>query len=100
MMRTADWTLSRSFFATSEQFHNPVSAWHRDGFYVYVAAVTAEVWVFHVGSCKVVSKLPAHKINVRDLHYDPLSNRLLTCSFDKTVKVFCCGDPVVSTMQE
>ena len=89
VMRTSDWTLARSLFATVEQFHNPVAAWHRDGFYVYVAAAaTAEVWVFHVGSGKVVAKLPAHRINVRDLAYDGERNQLLTCSFDKTVKVF------------
>ena len=27
IMRTADWTPSRSLFATTEQFHNPVATW-------------------------------------------------------------------------
>ena len=47
-----------------------------------------QVHVFHVGSAKIVAHLTAHKVNVRDLHYDASNNRLVTCSFDKTVKVF------------
>ena len=43
MLRTVDWSVARSFFATAEQFHNPVSAWHRDNHYIYVAATAAEV---------------------------------------------------------
>jgi hypothetical protein len=69
------------------QFHNPAACWHRDSMYVYVSAVGGQVWVFHVGSSRVVCKLKAHKINVRDLCYDTASNLLATCSFDKTVKV-------------
>ncbi|GAX79155.1 hypothetical protein CEUSTIGMA_g6595.t1 [Chlamydomonas eustigma] len=88
ILRTCDWSVLRSLFATSEQFHNPVATWHRDSFYVYVATTTAEVWAFHVGSGKVVSKLAAHKINVRDMNYDASRNLLATCSFDKSVRIF------------
>ena len=45
--------------------------------------------VYHVGSGKPVMKLSGHhKINVRDIHYDPESNRLASCSFDKRVVVY------------
>jgi hypothetical protein len=43
ILRTCDWSVLRSLFATSEQFHNPVATWHRDSFYLYVATTTAEV---------------------------------------------------------
>ncbi|KAL6764979.1 WD40-repeat-containing domain protein [Haematococcus lacustris] len=71
----------------TEQFHQFAAAWHRDAFYVYAGALGGQVWVYHVGSGKVVARLPVHKINVRDLHYDPRRNLLATASFDKTVKV-------------
>lgn len=57
-------------------------------------AADASVYVYHTGSGKVVAKLIGHhKINVRDISYDSISNRLASCSFDKTVKVYCCSKP-------
>eukprot|EP00879_Flechtneria_rotunda_P016409 GHRR01017168.1.p1 GENE.GHRR01017168.1~~GHRR01017168.1.p1 ORF type:complete len:125 (-),score=37.99 GHRR01017168.1:660-1034(-) len=48
----------------------------------------AAVYVYHVGSAKVVKKLAGqHTVNVRDISYDHSTNRLATCGFDKTVKV-------------
>lgn len=51
-------------------------------------AAHAGVCVYHVGTAKVVATLRGHAINVRSLHYDAASNKLVTCSFDKSVKVF------------
>ncbi len=47
-----------------------------------------QVWVFHVGTAKVVAKIAGHKINVRGMDRDQERNLLLTCSFDKTFKVW------------
>ena len=47
--------------------------------------------MFHVGTCKVVAKLSAHKVNVRDMSFDRERRLLATCSFDKTVKIFQAG---------
>lgn len=47
-----------------------------------------QVYVYHVGSAKVVAVLSGHSVNVRDMAYDPTRNLLATCSFDKTVKVW------------
>lgn len=51
-------------------------------------AAHAAVYVYHVGTAKVVATLRGHTVNVRSIHYDPASNRLATCSFDKCVKVY------------
>jgi WD40 repeat protein len=51
-------------------------------------AAHAAVYVYHVGTAKVVATLRGHAVNVRSLHYDAASNKLVTCSFDKTVKVY------------
>jgi WD40 repeat protein len=37
---------------------------------------------------QVVAKFKAHSQNVRWLDYDPNRNLLISCSFDKTVKIF------------
>ncbi len=54
----------------------------------HVISASRQVWVYHVGSGKVVAKLQGfHKVNVRDLDYDPERNLLVTGSFDKSVAV-------------
>ena len=40
---------------------------------------------------QVVAKFKAHTQNVRWLDYDADKNLLMSCSFDKTVKVFSAG---------
>lgn len=51
-------------------------------------AAHATVYVYHLGTAKVVAKLRGHTVNLRALHYDVASNRLATCSFDKAVKIY------------
>ncbi|KAF5828188.1 WD40-repeat-containing domain protein [Dunaliella salina] len=68
-----------------ENFHNFSATWHSDSCHVFAAAAGAQVWVYHVGTGKVASKLNLHKINVRGMDFD--GHRLVTCSFDRTVKV-------------
>lgn len=51
-------------------------------------AAHAAVYVYHLGTAKVVAQLKGHTVNVRCIHYDPATNRLATCSFDKSVKVY------------
>lgn len=46
------------------------------------------VYVYHLGTAKVVAQLRGHTVNVRAIHYDGSSNRLATCSFDKCVKIY------------
>lgn len=68
-----------------ENFHNFSATWHGDSCLAFAVAAGAQVWVYHTGTGKVVLKLDLHKINVRGMDFD--GRRLVTCSFDKTVKV-------------
>ncbi|KAK9824547.1 hypothetical protein WJX72_011229 [[Myrmecia] bisecta] len=89
MFRCQGWELVRNFYGLPiEQFHQPCATWHRSGFYVMAAAAAGHVYVMHVGSAKVVANYKAHAKNVRSLHYDGDQNVLVTCSFDKNVKVY------------
>lgn len=51
-------------------------------------AAHAAVYVYHVGTAKVVAQLRGHTVNVRSIFYDGETNRLASCSFDKSVKVY------------
>lgn len=82
------WSQTRNFYdLTVEQYQNPCVAWHRGGFYVFAAAAAGWVYVYHVGTTRCVAKIKAHDKNIRGLAYDPAANRLVTCSFDRTIKV-------------
>lgn len=86
-----DWR-PRSIFMTQtsdEPFHTPCLAWHYCSNYLYVSSgVGGTVEVLHLGSGKSLAHISAHKINVRNLWYDTTRRVLLTCSFDKTVKIW------------
>ncbi|KAL0056020.1 hypothetical protein WJX82_006755 [Trebouxia sp. C0006] len=90
MFRLKDWTQTRNFYGLSveEKFHQPCAAWHKSSFYIFAAAAAGHVYVFHVGTTKVEAQLKAHLKNVRALDYNAETNTLVTCSFDKAVKVF------------
>lgn len=72
----------------TESFHSFGAAWGPGGHYILAAAAHGWVHAFAVGNARVVEKFKAHEKNVRGLLYDVQSNLLLTCSFDRTAKVW------------
>lgn len=58
------------------------------------AAAHGALCVFHLGTARRVATIPAHAKNVRALCYDGAANALLTCSFDRSVKVFAAAEAV------
>ncbi|KAL4426975.1 hypothetical protein ABPG77_009536 [Micractinium sp. CCAP 211/92] len=85
----AGWTQLRSIIGLpTEQFHQFSAAWHRSGHYIMAAAAHGRLCIFHRGSAKRVATVAAHAKNLRALAYDGTNNLLLTCSFDRTVKVW------------
>uniref|UniRef100_A0A061RI05 Uncharacterized protein n=1 Tax=Tetraselmis sp. GSL018 TaxID=582737 RepID=A0A061RI05_9CHLO len=92
MMSTASWKQVRNFYGVPhEDFGNPCAALSPSGHYVIAGAAGGSIWVFHVGTAKIVHKIRAHSINVRHLEVDAPSRTLATCSYDKTVKLWRCG---------
>jgi hypothetical protein len=60
-----------------------------DGAVASAGASHATIYIYHVGTAKLVDKLSHHHtVNVRDIHYDALTNRLASCSFDKSIKIY------------
>ncbi|KAG8469118.1 hypothetical protein KFE25_007636 [Diacronema lutheri] len=68
----------------------PRQSWDADGRHLYVAAGEATVALWDVGMERQVSQLVGHSAIVRGLHVcdRPGSRRAVTCSFDKTVRVW------------
>jgi len=91
MMNTSTWRQVRNFYGLPvEKFGNPCAALSPSGQYVFAIATGGQVWVFHVGKSKVIAKLSAHSINVRYLEVDTQHGVLVTCSYDKSVKLWQC----------
>lgn len=89
MFRIQGWQQVRNFYGLpTEQFHQPCALWHASGFYIVAAAAAGHVYIFHVGTTKVVASFKAHAKNVRALSYDAEQNVLVSGSFDKTCKIF------------
>ncbi|KAL4457940.1 hypothetical protein ABPG75_012805 [Micractinium tetrahymenae] len=83
------WTQVRSIIGLpTEQFHQFAAAWHSSGHYIMAAAAHGGLCIFHLGSAKRVATVAAHAKNLRALAYDARNNLLLTCSFDRTVKMW------------
>lgn len=68
----------------------PKQCWDGDGRHLYVAAGEATVAIWDVGMERQVSQLVGHSAVVRGLHIcdAPGSRRVVTCSFDKTVRLW------------
>lgn len=89
-----DWSVLRRLHSTAP--HDRVAAstvsvaWHPSSCYVYVSApAEAAMYVMHVGSAQQVARIAGHhRINVRAIASDPHANRLASCSFDKTLRVY------------
>jgi len=102
LFRIQGWRLlsSQIMGLPMDTFHTSVAHWHVSNFYLMAAAAAGQIYVFHTGTGKVVSKFKAHTQNVRWLDYDAERNLLISCSFDKTVKVFsasaAAGRPTTS----
>ncbi|KAK9821228.1 hypothetical protein WJX81_004278 [Elliptochloris bilobata] len=90
VLRVAGWEQVRNICGlTVEPFHQATALWHSSGYHLMAAAAAGQVFVFHVGSGKVVAKVKAQpQKNVRAMDYDTGRNLLVTAGFDRTVNVF------------
>lgn len=66
----------------------PRVAWGPSGKYAFVTSQDKSVAVLDIVGGKTAHKLVGHEINVRDVALQPFTNRLLTCSFDKSCRVW------------
>ncbi|PSC72719.1 WD40 repeat-containing [Micractinium conductrix] len=88
------WTPLRTLIGLPvEQFHQYAAAIDASGHYAIAAAAGGALCIFHLGTARLVATLAAHPAkNVRGLCFDGLNNLLLTCSFDRSVKIWEAAD--------
>ena len=66
----------------------PRLAWSPCGKYAYVTSQDKCVAVLDIASGQTAHRIEGHQINVRDVAMNPTTNKLVTCSFDKTCRVW------------
>jgi COMPASS component SWD3 len=79
----------RNFFgATNNEFSNPRHCWSADERYVYATSQDNSIVCWEVATQRKVAQLMGHSAMVRDLHRHPTKNLLVSCGFDKTVRLW------------
>eukprot|EP00053_Salpingoeca_punica_P006528 m.61621 g.61621 ORF g.61621 m.61621 type:complete len:434 (+) comp13733_c0_seq2:232-1533(+) len=80
--------LVRTFYgASSDIYSQPKHCWHPSGLYIYATNQDNSILVWEVASQRVVERLTGHTGTVRDLILAG-SDVLISCSFDKTVRIW------------
>lgn len=72
----------------NDGFSQPRCVWSRDGGYIYATSDDFRIWVFEVATGKAIAQLAGHSGIVRDLAYDAELDAVVSCSFDKTVRIW------------
>lgn len=75
-------------------FSQPRAAWDKTGKYVFATSDDWKVWVIEVATGKWVKKLEGHQGVVRGLDYDAQKEWVVSCSFDKSVRIWGVGADV------
>jgi len=79
----------RNFYGfMSDHWSLPRSIFSKNGEYLYVTSQDNSVYVYSTLSEKFIVQLKEHTGIVRDLCMHPTLNLLVTCSYDKTVKIW------------
>ncbi|KAF9112609.1 hypothetical protein BGX27_003103 [Mortierella sp. AM989] len=81
--------LSNYYGVPTDGFSTPRNAWHKSGKYFYVTGNDHKIYCFQVGgNQKIVKILEGHTSLVRGLFMDYQRNMLVSCSFDKSVRLW------------
>jgi len=89
LMQTGSNLQLRNFYnIQNDGYSTPRLAWSPCGKYGYVTSQDRTIHILDIFAGKVSGKLEGHAINVRDVSMHPTANKLVTCSFDKTCRVW------------
>jgi WD40 repeat protein len=80
----------RNFYSliVADGYSTPRLAWSPCGRWAYVTSQDRAVVVLEVPSGRSVHRITGHQVNVRDVATHPVTGQLLTCSFDKSCRVW------------
>ncbi|KAG0299633.1 hypothetical protein BGZ98_009881 [Dissophora globulifera] len=72
----------------TDGFSTPRHVWDKSGKYFYVTGNDHKIYCLQVGTQKLVGTLEGHTSVVRGLYMDYKRNMLVSCGFDKTVRIW------------
>lgn len=80
---------ARSFYGMkNDKWSQPKVDWSSTLNYIYTTSQDNKVYVYDMSNEKNVFQLEGHTGIVRDIHRHPTKEILLTCSYDKTIKLW------------
>ncbi|KAG0222587.1 hypothetical protein BGW41_005931 [Actinomortierella wolfii] len=90
LFRTASALQLQNYYGVpTDGFSTTKHAWDRSGKYIFVSGNDFKIYCFEVGGQqKIVGKLEAHTAAIRGLFMDNEHNLLVSCSFDKTIRLW------------
>jgi COMPASS component SWD3 len=76
---------------------NPRHCWHPNGKYFFTFGIDSFIRIYDVVTKSVVHKLQGHEDVVKSLWFDQDRDLLISCGFDKTVKIWSSDDIINSS---
>lgn len=76
----------------SRKLTNPRLLWHPSGNYFYSYGIDSSIRVHSLRTKKLVDQIKGHNDVVRGMWYDEERDLLVTCGFDKCVKIWCSDE--------
>ncbi|CAG8484310.1 5341_t:CDS:1 [Acaulospora colombiana] len=76
----------------SRKLTNPRVLWHPSGNFFYSYGVDSIIRVYSLRTKKLIDQVRGHNDVVRGMWYDDERDLLITCGFDKCVKVWCSDE--------
>ena len=79
----------RNFYnLVNDGYSTPRVAWSPSGKYGYVSCQDKSVAILDIATGKTAASVKGHEVNVRGVAVHPTRNWMLSCSFDKTCRVW------------
>ncbi|KND00990.1 uncharacterized protein SPPG_04086 [Spizellomyces punctatus DAOM BR117] len=89
IFRSRSTVQARNLWGTvADGFSQPRCCWDSSGRYLFATSDDRKICVFDVVSGQIMRKLEGHTDVIRGISFDADAERLISCSFDKTVRVW------------
>eukprot|EP00049_Salpingoeca_infusionum_P003399 m.66179 g.66179 ORF g.66179 m.66179 type:complete len:448 (-) comp12107_c0_seq1:218-1561(-) len=92
--RRARTLLAVLYGTTNDEYSNPRCCWDSSERYAYATSQSKEIIVWDTTTQQVVSRLSGHTGVIRDMAYSAALNTLVSCGFDKSVRLWSHLDAI------
>ncbi|RHZ90005.1 hypothetical protein Glove_9g145 [Diversispora epigaea] len=85
-------SFSNSSNLISRKLTNPRLLWHPTGNFFYSYGIDSNIRVYSLRTKKLIDQIEGHTDVVRGMWYDVERDLLVTCGFDKCIKIWCSDE--------